>query len=203
MTRSARRICSRIFHRRCATRIRGAAPVELLRNSGRNRCQSSPNDRWRGGICIKFREYAGRDRRQGRFGRHFERRICSYSIRARKARSVVVRPPGGKEGHAFRSRKRAAGQQPGAGSGSSWLSHPPGHRRSSRIGLDRPGGNDPVEPGYGLTVIPVQYVSGTTLVKLMEGFASKPGRDPNGSRRQDLARLGNRLRASDGSRHGS
>ena len=49
--------------------------------------------------------------------------------------------------------------------------------------VDRPGGNDPVEPGYGLTVIPVQYVSGTTLVKLMEGFASKPGAirtDPGG-----------------------
>jgi general secretion pathway protein D len=42
-------------------------------------------------------------------------------------------------------------------------------------GIDRPGPNDPIEPGYGMTVIPVQYVSGTTLVKLMEGFASKPG----------------------------
>ncbi len=40
-----------------------------------------------------------------------------------------------------------------------------------------------VEPGYGLTVIPVQYVSGATLVKLMEGFATKPGTirtDPTG-----------------------
>ena len=40
-----------------------------------------------------------------------------------------------------------------------------------------------VEAGYGLTVIPVQYVSGATLVKLMEGFASKPGTvrtDPTG-----------------------
>jgi general secretion pathway protein D len=50
-------------------------------------------------------------------------------------------------------------------------------------GVDRAGGSDPIEPGYGLTVIPVQYVSGTTLVKLMEGFASKPGTirtDPSG-----------------------
>ena len=34
-----------------------------------------------------------------------------------------------------------------------------------------------------MTVIPVQYVSGATLVKLMEGFASKPGTirtDPSG-----------------------
>ena len=30
-----------------------------------------------------------------------------------------------------------------------------------------------------MTVIPVDYVSGQTLVKLMEGFATKPGRDPH------------------------
>jgi general secretion pathway protein D len=49
--------------------------------------------------------------------------------------------------------------------------------------IDRPGANGEVEPGYGLTAIPVQYVSGATLVKLMEGFASKPGTlrtDPSG-----------------------
>ena len=49
--------------------------------------------------------------------------------------------------------------------------------------VDRSGGDGGVEPGYGLTVIPVQYVSGATLVKLMEGFASKPGMirtDPSG-----------------------
>jgi general secretion pathway protein D len=49
--------------------------------------------------------------------------------------------------------------------------------------VDRAGGTDPIEPGYGMTVIPVQYVSGSTLVKLMEGFATKPGTirtDPSG-----------------------
>jgi general secretion pathway protein D len=49
--------------------------------------------------------------------------------------------------------------------------------------VDRPGANGEVEPGYGLTVIPVQYVSGATLMKLMEGFATKPGTirsDPTG-----------------------
>ena len=49
--------------------------------------------------------------------------------------------------------------------------------------VDRAGADGAVEPGYGLTVIPVQYVSGATLVKLMEGFASKPGTirtDPSG-----------------------
>jgi general secretion pathway protein D len=50
-------------------------------------------------------------------------------------------------------------------------------------GIDRPDAESAIEAGYGLTVIPVQYVSGTTLVKLMEGFASKPGTvrtDPTG-----------------------
>ncbi len=50
-------------------------------------------------------------------------------------------------------------------------------------GVDRPDANSAIEAGYGLTVIPVQYVSGSTLVKLMEGFASKPGTirtDPTG-----------------------
>ena len=49
--------------------------------------------------------------------------------------------------------------------------------------IDRPGPEGSTEPGYGLTVIPVQYVSGETLVKLMEGFESKPGAirsDPSG-----------------------
>ena len=39
------------------------------------------------------------------------------------------------------------------------------------------------EPGFGLTVIPLQYVSGTTLTKLLEGFATRPGAirtDPSG-----------------------
>ena len=39
------------------------------------------------------------------------------------------------------------------------------------------------EPGFGLTVIPLQYVSGTTLSKLLEGFATRPGAirtDPSG-----------------------
>ena len=49
--------------------------------------------------------------------------------------------------------------------------------------IDRPGANGGAEPGYGLTVIPLQYVSGETLVKLLEGFESRPGTirsDPSG-----------------------
>ena len=44
-------------------------------------------------------------------------------------------------------------------------------------------GSDSAEPGFGLTVIPLQYVSGTTLTKLLEGFATRPGAirtDPSG-----------------------
>ena len=33
----------------------------------------------------------------------------------------------------------------------------------------------PPEPGYGITVIPLQYVSVQTIAKLLEGFATKPG----------------------------
>ncbi|MEA2839425.1 MAG: ral secretion pathway protein [Methylobacteriaceae bacterium] len=33
----------------------------------------------------------------------------------------------------------------------------------------------PPEPGYGITVIPLQYVSVQTITKLLEGFATKPG----------------------------
>ncbi len=39
------------------------------------------------------------------------------------------------------------------------------------------------EPGYGMTVIPLRYVSGSTLSKLLEGFAARPGAirtDPTG-----------------------
>ncbi len=49
--------------------------------------------------------------------------------------------------------------------------------------VDRAGGSANVEPGYGMTVIPLQYVSGTTLSKLLEGFAARPGAirtDPSG-----------------------
>jgi len=35
--------------------------------------------------------------------------------------------------------------------------------------------NGMIEPGYGLTALPLQYVSAQTLVKLMDSFATKPG----------------------------
>jgi general secretion pathway protein D len=49
--------------------------------------------------------------------------------------------------------------------------------------VDEPRGSDSTEPGFGLSVIPLQYVSGTTLSKLLEGFATRPGAirtDPSG-----------------------
>ena len=49
-------------------------------------------------------------------------------------------------------------------------------------GVDR-AGNEGVEPGYGMTVVPLRYVSATTALKLLDGFAARPGAiraDPTG-----------------------
>lgn len=49
--------------------------------------------------------------------------------------------------------------------------------------VDEAAGSGGTEPGFGLTVIPLQYVSGSTLTKLLEGFATRPGAirtDPSG-----------------------
>ena len=45
---------------------------------------------------------------------------------------------------------------------------------------DAPGG---VQPGFGMTVVPLRYVSGPAIVRLLEGFAARPGTvraDPSG-----------------------
>jgi general secretion pathway protein D len=31
------------------------------------------------------------------------------------------------------------------------------------------------EPGYGISVAPLQYISATTLIRLLDSFATKPG----------------------------
>ena len=49
--------------------------------------------------------------------------------------------------------------------------------------VDQASGGSRVEPGYGLTVVPLQYVSGATAIKLLDGFAGRPGgvrSDPTG-----------------------
>jgi general secretion pathway protein D len=40
---------------------------------------------------------------------------------------------------------------------------------------DRADGANGAQPGYGVTVIPLDYVSAATLSRLMEGFATRPG----------------------------
>ena len=48
--------------------------------------------------------------------------------------------------------------------------------------VDRADGNG-AQPGYGMTVIPLQYVAGPAVAKLLEGFAASPGAihsDPSG-----------------------
>ena len=39
--------------------------------------------------------------------------------------------------------------------------------------LDQTAGR--VEPGYGITVVPLQHVSAATLLKLLDSFATRPG----------------------------
>jgi general secretion pathway protein D len=49
--------------------------------------------------------------------------------------------------------------------------------------MDRSVGSNSADPGYGLTVVPLRYVSGDTLSRLLEGFAARPGAirtDPSG-----------------------
>lgn len=48
---------------------------------------------------------------------------------------------------------------------------------------DRADSADAASPGYGMTVIPMRYVSAPTIAKLLEGFSSRPGTiraDPSG-----------------------
>jgi len=48
---------------------------------------------------------------------------------------------------------------------------------------DRADSANAATPGYGMTVIPLQYVSAPTIVRLLEGFAMRPGTvrgDPSG-----------------------
>ena len=50
--------------------------------------------------------------------------------------------------------------------------------------VDRADRGNGAEPGYGMTVIPLKYVSGLTLSHLLEGFAARPGAirtDPSGT----------------------
>jgi general secretion pathway protein D len=43
------------------------------------------------------------------------------------------------------------------------------------IGAGHVDSADNTEPGYGVSVVPLQYVSAQTLLKLMDSFATKPG----------------------------
>ncbi|MDE3176970.1 MAG: type II secretion system secretin GspD [Pseudomonadota bacterium] len=48
---------------------------------------------------------------------------------------------------------------------------------------DRADSAEAGKPGYGMTVIPLHYVSGPTIVRLLEGFSTRPGAvraDPSG-----------------------
>jgi general secretion pathway protein D len=42
-------------------------------------------------------------------------------------------------------------------------------------GTDRARAADKLEPGYGMTAVPVEHVSVQTIMKLLDGFATRPG----------------------------
>ncbi len=47
--------------------------------------------------------------------------------------------------------------------------------RGEAVGAGRVDSATATEPGYGVSVVPLQYVSAHTLLKLMDSFATKPG----------------------------
>ena len=54
------------------------------------------------------------------------------------------------------------------------------------------------EPGYGVSVVPLQYVSAQTLLKLMDSFATKPGMVRADTRAKPASDSGQRRGASHG-----
>src|SRR6202035_2330727 len=51
----------------------------------------------------------------------------------------------------------------------------PGGEAVGNGGVDSAAAGNSPEPGYGITVIPLQYVSVQTVTKLLDSFAAKPG----------------------------
>ena len=73
----------------------------------------------------------------------------------------------------LRARKRPAHEQRRAGPGRRRLSHHTAGRRDRRRQPDSVAGHP--EPGYGVSVLTLQYVSAAALVKLLDSFAIRPG----------------------------
>lgn len=46
---------------------------------------------------------------------------------------------------------------------------------SDAVGAAGVGGGPAAEPGYGLSVFPLRFVTASTMMKLLDGFATKPG----------------------------
>ena len=57
------------------------------------------------------------------------------------------------------------------------------------------------EPGYGVSVVPLQYVSAQTLLKLMDSFATKPGMVRADTTRNSASDPGHRRGTSHGGRY--
>ena len=64
---------------------------------------------------------------------------------------------------------------------------------SGSVDVARPGGRP--EPGYGVTVLPLYYVSAGTLIKLLDSFALRPGMVRSEPTRNSARHPGHRRRA--------
>ena len=85
----------------------------------------------------------------------------------------VVGPPDTEVRHHIRARKRAADRRRRAGQATT-----PAYRlvpQADAVGAGATDTAERMEPGYGVSVVPLQHVSAQTVVKLVDSFAVKPG----------------------------
>ena len=187
----AGRICSPRFPQATAnadtaTPERRAASFYGSPGGGRGGQRAARRGRRRRGrrrICVELREYACRHGRQSHSRRHPERGLRHRPARAGHHQSVL-RPSGRQEATCFScSRTRLRANNLVLVRDTVRLSHSFRPTDGSFGSVDTPA-RTAVEPGYGLTVIPVALrVGRRRWSKLLEGFATRPGTirtDPTG-----------------------
>ena len=175
--------------RRPRRRARRAADASEARSRGRGR---------RRRLHAQFRKHAGRQCRQSRARRHSGRRLCHRPARAGPISLSSGRPIAKKDvlfvlESALRANNLAMMRDGARLSHRSLPTAAPGVGRSWRNG---------VEPGYGMTVIPLQYVSGATLSQIARRLRHAARRHAHRSARTDAAGrrhgTGAPIRAGDG-----
>ena len=131
------------------SRHRKPATAEQPRRCGRRAAGAE-----RRGLRTEFREHAGDRRGQGRARRHPRARLPDRSARAGH-RHAGVRPPGAEERPPVRAGERAQALRRRAGARQARLYRAAGRRggRQRRASTSRRA----PEPGFGITVVPLQY----------------------------------------------